>query len=520
MEKNKRTLINVISSLSVLITNIVIGLWLSPFIVKNIGVEANGFVTLANNFIMYANLIVTALNSMAGRFITIEYIKKNYKKANLYYNSVFWGNLLVVVLLLIPSVFFILRLENIINIPIEIIMDVKLLFSFVFFNFFLGTGMPNWECGTYIANRLDRDYIPQMILSLFRCIFIFLTMMIWVPKVWYVGFASTIVTIFMLIIRCYNTHKLTPYLRIRLGHGEKICSTTAIKELVGAGIWNSISSVGNILLSGLDLIICNVFLGPTQMGILSLAKTLPNYMQQFSESIRNAFAPELMINYAEGNMEQVLKDITRSMKMTAVILIVPLTGIIVMSEDFFRLWVPSQNAKLLSDLSTIICLNYSITSGLQVLYNVFSVVNKVKTNAILMLLSGAISTIGVFILLNTTNLGLYAVAGVSVVVCFVRNHIYTFPYAAKYLGFKKTQFLPQEFMCLGSTILLTAIGTVVRSLFKITNWFEFLFLATIIGVVCMIVNILIFLNKEEKRLLSEKVLKRFGFFVPRFKSFL
>ena len=86
----KKTMINVICSLFVLATNVLISFFLSPFIVKNIGVEANGFVTLANNFVTYAQLIVSALNSMAARFIAIAYVKKDYKKANLYYNSVFW----------------------------------------------------------------------------------------------------------------------------------------------------------------------------------------------------------------------------------------------------------------------------------------------------------------------------------------------------------------------------------------------------------------------------------------------
>ena len=113
-------------------------------------------------------LIVTALNSMAARFIAISYVKKNYKKANLYYNSVFWGNLIIVAVLIIPAIYFIARLENIINVPQNIITDVKLLFSFVFFNFFITTGLPNWDCGTYVTNRLDRSYIPQMIASIVR----------------------------------------------------------------------------------------------------------------------------------------------------------------------------------------------------------------------------------------------------------------------------------------------------------------------------------------------------------------
>lgn len=37
MSSNKKTIINLICSLMVLATNIIINFWLSPFIVKNIG---------------------------------------------------------------------------------------------------------------------------------------------------------------------------------------------------------------------------------------------------------------------------------------------------------------------------------------------------------------------------------------------------------------------------------------------------------------------------------------------------
>ena len=86
------TYINIITSVGVMVVNLFISFWLSPYIIRTIGVEANGFVSFANELVGYANLIVTALNAMAARFITIAYIQKDYKKANLYYNSVFWGN--------------------------------------------------------------------------------------------------------------------------------------------------------------------------------------------------------------------------------------------------------------------------------------------------------------------------------------------------------------------------------------------------------------------------------------------
>lgn len=507
MRSNRKTIINLICSISVLITNVLISFFLSPYIVKHIGVEANGFVTLANNFVTYANLIVTALNSMAARFITVEYVKKNYKKANLYYNSVFWGNLIVVAVLLLPATYFIVHLENMIDVSSNLIWDVKILFSFIFFNFFITTGAPNWECGTYISNRLDRQYIPNMIVAIFRCIFLFLIFAICVPHVWYVGLSASIVTVIMLAVNGYNTHKLTPELKVKIRQ-ERECSWKVIKELVGAGIWNSISSVGNILLSGLDLIICNVMLGATQMGILSLSKLLPNYMQQLSGAIQGAFAPELTINYATGNKEAVLSDISRAMKITSIIVTVPIMVIIIMGDKFFALWVPTQDAKLLQILSILSILGYMFTSGTQILYNVFTTVNKVKTNSVAMLLSGIISTVITLFLINFTDKGIYAVAGVSTFVNLIRNMTFTVPATAKYLGFKWYQFFPQVGMTVFSSILLVVLGYLIKPYLLAESWIQFFLAVIILGIMGIIVNMVLILNKNERTYLFEIVMSK------------
>ena len=508
MGHNKRTIVNVISSVAVLLTNVIISFALSPYIVKNIGVEANGFVTLANNFVTYANLIVTALNSMAARFITVEYIRKDYKKANLYYNSVFWGNLIIVAVLLLPAAYLIAKLQNFVNIPSGIVLDVKILFGFVFFNFFITTGMPNWDCGVYVTNRLDRQYVPTMCTALFRCVFLFLMFMVFEPHVWYVGLASAIVTLLNLAINGYNTAKLTPELKVKFEGGKPVCSKHAIQELVGAGLWNSISNVGNMLLSGLDLIIANVSLGATAMGVLSLSKILPNYMQQLSASIRNAFAPEMVINYASGNHKALLHDVNRAMKLTSVVMTIPIAGIIVLGDRFFSLWVPTQDAQLLQKLSILAILGYMFTSGTQILYNVFSTVNKVKQNSIAMLVSGVVSTVITLYFVRFTNYGIYAVAGVSTFVNLTRNTAFTLPATAKYLGFKWYQFFPQVGMTVFSSILLVGIGFLIKQYLPSGSWMALFFSALVVGCFGLAVNIMIVLNKSERAFLINKMKKK------------
>lgn len=494
--ENRITAINLISSIGVLLTGLVISFFLSPYIVRTIGVEANGFVNLANNFTSYASLIVVALNAMAARFITIAYVNKDYKRANLYYNSVFWGNLIIVAALLLPAILFIVKLDRFVEVPAGILPDVKLLFTLVFCTFFLQTAAPNWDCGTHVTNRLDRTYIPNIITAVLRCGLLLGLFWFFQAHVWYVGLVSLAAAVIALGVGFFNTHTLTPELKIHLK--KPVCSFRAIRELVGSGIWSAIAIAGNTLLIGLDLLICNLFLGPTPMGVLSLAKTLPNVLTQFAESLRGAFGPQLLIKYAQGDREGILASIRKSMKLVCVLVSVVVGGVIVLCDEFYALWVPSQDAGLLQTLTFLSILSYITDSGTYVLGNVFPTANRVKYNSAALILTGAASVIITLALVAFTDWDLYAVAGVSSAVTIVRSLVFTVPVAAKLLGFKWYTFYPQVGQSILTTLLIILIGCGVQAVMPAGGWAMFFLTAAIVAVLGLAASILIVLNRDER----------------------
>ena len=113
--ENKQIAINMVAQVMVLIIHLAISFFLTPFIVRTIGVEAYGFVGLSNNIIGYMQVITVALNSMAGRFITIEYHKGNLRKANQYFSSVFYANCILGAVILLLSLGMVFYLEYIIT---------------------------------------------------------------------------------------------------------------------------------------------------------------------------------------------------------------------------------------------------------------------------------------------------------------------------------------------------------------------------------------------------------------------
>lgn len=500
------TYINIITSVGVMLVNLFISFWLSPYIIRTIGVEANGFVSLANNFVTYANLIVTALNAMAARFITIAYIQKDYKKANLYYNSVFWGNMIIVAVLLFPAIYLVVKLENFIDVPADILLDVKILFSMVFLSFFVRTGAPNYDCGTYITNRMDLSYIPNMFSALLRCILLVGMFTIWVPHVWYVTLVSTVLGFLTLGVAGHYTHKLTPELKVNLR--KPICSWKANKELLSAGIWSAIAGGGAMLLNGLDLLMCNLYVGATAMGVLSLSKTLPSILGQFADAITDAFAPEMTINYAKNNKEVLLKDINRAMKISAVTVTIPAAGIIVMSDVFYSLWVPTQDAKLLQVLTTLAILSYMINSGIIILHRVFAIVNRTRLSAVAMIITGGCSILVTWLMIVFTDWDIYAVAGVSSLVTICKNVFFVTPVTARLLGYSWKQFYP----CLGTTIVCSAVviatGMLVKHILAPNTWIGFFIAAGVIGVIGMFINTFLVLNKDERGYLFNKIMRK------------
>ena len=165
MNKNKQLIINLITTIFVLLINTLINFGLSSYIVEKIGEEAYGFISLATNFVSFATIFTTALNSMCSRFITIDIHKKNMKSANEYFTSVLFANALIILFLIVPSLIMILYLEKFIKISPNLIVDVKLLFTFIFLNFFGEFRIDISE--TRLAVAIVNAFLPINLIGIF-----------------------------------------------------------------------------------------------------------------------------------------------------------------------------------------------------------------------------------------------------------------------------------------------------------------------------------------------------------------
>ena len=72
---NRQIAVNMVATILSYGISLGISFFLTPYIVSRLGAAAYGFLGLSNNIIGYTSLITVALNSMAGRFVSIHYHK-------------------------------------------------------------------------------------------------------------------------------------------------------------------------------------------------------------------------------------------------------------------------------------------------------------------------------------------------------------------------------------------------------------------------------------------------------------
>lgn len=495
MSKSKTFIINLTAQILSFAVSMGISFFLSPFIVKNVGSETYGFVSLGNNFISYVTLLTGTINSMASRFVTIEFAKKDYLKANQYFSSVFISNVAMSLILLIPSIFIVTFLDDLFNISAEIVSDVRALWAILFLQFFIGLLFNIFSVATFATNRLYLSSIQTIIGQCIRALIIILCYSFFPTHIWYIGIASISVTVYTGLINYWYTKKLTPQLKVK----RHLFSFVHIKEIFLSGIWNSISSLGSILLEALDLLIANLFVGETAMGILSVSKTIPSAVSSLIGTIVNIFVPGLTIDFAKNEFLSIKRQITFSMILCGFVTCLPISVLVVLGNEFYSLWQPTLDAKVLQILSILTVSGFLVSGTINVIFNIFTVTNKVKIPALVQIASGVVNTITVLVLVNVTDLGIYAVAGVSSIVAILKNLIIIVPYASKCLNFKVTVFYPQIVKCILSILTSIAIGFIVTFPFNINNWVEFILFAIIVVVVSSIVYLLICTNKNDRK---------------------
>lgn len=501
----KRVAINLTAQLMSFGVSMLLSFVLVRFIDERIP-DSYGFTDIANRFVSAAQIVVSALNTMASRFITIRIHRDEKEEAAQYFSSVFFANILMAIVFMLPALFVVLYVGKIFQIPeTASLPDIQMLFFFIFLNFTISIITSVFSVASYSRDRLDLSSVATVLGETVRVLVLAVCYLCFRPYLFYVGCASVASTVVQAVANLTFTKKLLPDMKLKLSNFR----WSKVKELVSLGAWNSVTRLGQLLLDGLNTSIANIAISAAAMTTVSISNQVPTVINNLMGTIAGVFNPQMTIAYAKEDKKQLLEIIGSADRIMIFLISVPIAFLTVFGRSFFELWIGgTQNPAALYILAMLSTGNMFVSASIQVLYHVFLITKRVKLNSVVILLSGALTVLTVYILLNTTSLGMYAIVGASMVYGLLRNLLFTPLYAARCLKVKWYTFYGDIFLGLASIGAVCLVALPFELFIDINSWMKLILVGITAGPLSLLVNFFIVLRRTERDMVIGMVKKK------------
>lgn len=489
----KQLVINLIANIVSFSSSLLISFFLTPYLISTIGKEAYGFYPMANNFVGYLMIITLALNSMASRYITIEIAKRNHSKAKEYFSSVFYSNVLLAFILSLPMAVIVYNINSFLNVPLDLVREVKLLFALVFIAMIITIFTSVFGVATFAKNRLDLKSYAEIFQGIIKIGLYIALFSIFKPSLVFIGIVAVTQSLMNLLIQVFFTKKLLPDFKLRLSN----FNYRSVKELLASGVWNSLNSLGSQLLLGVTLLLTNIYVGASSAGELAIVQTMPHFISSIISMLFSVFMPRITLVYAENSSDKLVDEVVFSQKVIGIMATIPVLLVIIFGTDFFSLWVPDQNASRLQLLSILTLIPLVIHANMWTVYGLNIVLNKVKVPSLMLIVTGFVS-----ILMSVSILTFYVKnAYVVLIVSGVFNIMYYMGfipmYASNQLRIKYNVLYSHLIRTLLFSILFVLSGMFFKRSITINSWFEFFFWGGLFGVIGLLINATIVLKRTE-----------------------
>ena len=479
---------------------------LTPYITERLGVEAYGFITLANTFVSYAMIAMTALNSFSTRFIAVEYQRGDKKAASTYFTSLFFANAAVSLVIFLCMLPVIANIDGVLDVPARLVSDVQYLFVLVFVNFLVTNGSNSFSSAAYTKNRLDIYGLFQVASYVVEAVILVALYAVFDAHAYFYGLGLLAAGLVLFAGNMCIYRRLTPDIKLR----PSLFSLGAMKTLFVNGIWNSINNLGNVLISGIDLLLANVLLSAVAMGQLSLSRTFSSVFSRLYQLVSQAFQPLFLESYSSDNREALLSRLKLSSKMSGYFASLIFAGFFALGIPFFELWIPGQDISLVYSLTMIGIVGSFFEGLVNPLYYIYTLTLKNKVPTAITVIGGVVSVIGTVVLLEFTDLGVFGCAitttAVTSLIAIVTNPLYM----THVLGISHMTFYPTFARSFLACVLMSFSFSAVSCLAAPVNWASFILCVLLCGVLSAPIYILAALNRNERYSVALMLRKKYS----------
>jgi membrane protein EpsK len=462
----RRLLLNLTSNVLSFGISVLVGIWLTPYLIRRLGVGAYGLIPLTTSVTSYLAIFTVALNSAVGRFMTIALDRKDETQANRVFNTSFWGSAAILLLISGPCLWLAFHADLLFQVPEGSERDATRLFLATIVVFFLTTIGSAFSVSSFCRGRFDLLNGVNILNTLVRVAFIVLFFNWFTPRVWHVGCAMVTAMVVSTLGAVWIWRRLTPMLRLR----PSFFSLVSLREMAGTGSWIVVNMVGALLYLSIDLIVVNRIVGPEATGRYGAVMTWSALLRGLGGAVGGVFGPTIITLHSQGDTGGLVQYSRRAVKFIGLVLSIPIGLICGMSKPLLHLWLGDEFTAL-APLLSLMTFHLSVNLAVLPLFNIQVATNRVRLPGIVTCVMGMLNLALAVVLAGPAGWGMYGVAAAGAIMLTAKNLAFTPVYAARVLKVRRDTFFVEIAPLIGVTLAVAGLGWLLSRQLDIRSWF-------------------------------------------------
>jgi O-antigen/teichoic acid export membrane protein len=485
----------VLSYVTILLTN-VIGLFLTPYILRSLGTAEYGLYTLIGAFVGYMTILDLGLNNTIIRFVA-KYRAEGDKKGeeNFLALSMITYACIAFIVIIIGFICYI-NIENIFGLSLtsEEIQKAKVMFIILIFN--LAISLPGGSL-TGICSGYEEFVLPRTV-NIFRYL---LRSAVLVAILFFGGKAISIVvldTVMNILIICINSLIVFGKLKVKIKLHK--LDGVLLKEMIGYSGYIFVFAIVQQFQWRVGQIGLGILTSTTIVAVYAIGVMLGTYYGAFSSAILGVFLPRATQMVFNDRSEDELTDMMiRVGRILLIVLLFILIGFIFFGRQFILLWVGHEyKESWIIALCIMIAITYPLVQGFG--SSILEAKNKLSFKALINLIMIVIGTgIGIVLVKGYGATGMIIGISFSILTFQVIMNVYYH----RVIGLNIFRFFKELHHKVVPAICIIVFLSYILSLVEISNWITMIFSVVVYSIIYGVIMYKIGMLESEKVILVQ-----------------
>ncbi len=353
--------------------NNIIGLVLTPFIIRSLGDSEYGLYVLIGSVIAYLSLMDLGLNNTIIRFVAKYRAEKDLSGERSFLGSIFLVYTAISILIVFIGIIFYYNFEVFFSKTLSMnqVAKAKIMFQILIFD--MAITLPGGAF-TAICNAYENFVWPRMLLIVkyvSRSLFIAL-LVSFGGKAISIVVADTIINVIFIIVTMIYVFK-----KLKVKINFRNINKDALRSIFNYSIWIFLLAITSQFIWNAGQVILGTVADTKTVAYYAVGIMLGSYYGAFSGAVSSVFLPRATQMSINNTKSEILNTMIRIGRISLIILLFILTGFILFGREFIILWV-GQNYTNSYIVAVIFMLSYTIPLVLSFVNSLVEAYNKVR----------------------------------------------------------------------------------------------------------------------------------------------